>query len=50
MCRRNMVLAAALIGFGAGILVSLVLESALLRLIVGAASIGVGLGLLRTKC
>lgn len=50
MCRRNFVLAAGLIGFGAGFLLSLVFESTLVILIVGAAAIGVGIGLLRTKC
>lgn len=50
MCRRNFVLAAALIGFGAGVLLSLAVESTLVRLIVGGAAICAGMGLLRTKC
>ncbi len=50
MCRRNWIPAAALIGFGAGLVLSLVVESVLLRLIVGGAAIGVGLWLLRTNC
>lgn len=47
MCRRNWIPAAALIGFGAGVWTGLVFESGLLRLVVGAAAMGVGLWLLR---
>lgn len=50
MCRRNWVPAAALLGFGAGVVLSLMCESVLLRLIVGAAAICGGSLLLRTNC
>ena len=50
MCRRNWIPAAALIGLGAGMVLSLVFESVLLRLVVGAVAIGVGFALLRTNC
>lgn len=50
MCRRNQIPAAALIGFGAGLLVGLLFESALVHLVVGAAAIGVGVWLLQGKC
>lgn len=50
MCRRNQIPAAALIGFGAGLLAGLLVESALVPLTVGAAAIGVGAWLLKGKC
>lgn len=50
MCRKNQIRAAALIGFGAGLLVGLMLESQVFALIVGAAAISGGIGLLRGKC
>ncbi len=50
MCRKNWVSAAALIGFGAGILAGLLLESAFATLLVGAAAIGAGVWLLKGKC
>ena len=50
MCRKNWVSAAALIGFGGGILSGLLLESAFLTLVVGMAAIGAGLWLLNGKC
>lgn len=49
MCRRNQIPAAALLGFGAGVLTGLLFESVLLRLVVGAAAISVGLWLLRSR-
>ena len=48
MCRKNLIPAAMLIGFGAGILAGLFIESSLLLLLVGAAAIGGALWL--TKC
>lgn len=50
MCRRNLIPGAAFLGFGAGILVGMLTESALVHLLVGAAAIGVGLWLLQGKC
>lgn len=50
MCRKNMVNAAALMGFGAGLLLGLLLESQLLVLLVGMAAICGGFSLLRGKC
>ena len=50
MCRRNRIPAAALLGFGAGLLLSLMCEAVLLRLIVGAAAICGGAMLLRANC
>ena len=50
MCRKNQITAAALVGFGAGLLLGLFLESQLLALIVGAAAICGGFALLRGKC
>lgn len=47
MCRRNLVLAAALIAFGAGLLVGLFVESCLAVLILAAASIAGGFFLLK---
>ena len=50
MCRKNQIRAAALIGFGAGLLLGLLLESQLLVLVVGGAAICGGYALLRGKC
>ena len=50
MCRKNWIPAAALIGFGAGLLGSLLVESVLVRLVVGLAAISVGVWLLRGRC
>lgn len=50
MCRRNLVFAAALIGFGAGMLLSLVFESGLIRFILAAAGIAGGFFLLKCRC
>ena len=50
MCRKNQIRAAGLIGFGAGLLLGLMLESQLFVLLVGGAAISGGIGLLRGKC
>ena len=50
MCRKNQIRAAGLIGFGAGLLLGLLLESQLFVLLVGSAAISGGIGLLRGKC
>ena len=50
MCRKNLIPAAALIGFGAGVWLGLFIESSLLRLVVGAAAIGVALWLVKYNC
>ena len=50
MCRKNQISAAALIGFGAGLLLGLLLKSQLLALLVGAAAICGGIALLRGRC
>ena len=50
MCRKNQINAAALLGFGAGLLVGLLIESQLLGLLVGSAAICGGFGLLRGRC
>ncbi|MBR7178481.1 MAG: hypothetical protein IKD27_03050 [Oscillospiraceae bacterium] len=50
MCRKNWVSAAALIGFGGGILSGLLLESAFVTLLVGMAAIGAGVWLLNGNC
>lgn len=50
MCRRNLLPGAALLGFGVGMVLSLIFESSLVRLAVGAAAIGVGFWLLKGKC
>ena len=50
MCRKNQINAAALLGFGAGLLVGLLVESQLLGLLVGSAAICGGFGLLRGRC
>ena len=47
MCRKNQISASALIGFGAGLLLGLLLGSQLLALVVGAAAICGGFALLR---
>lgn len=47
MCRKNQISAAALIGFGGGLLLGLLLESQLLALLVGGAAICGGFALLR---
>lgn len=49
MCRRNLIPAAAAIGFGVGMIVSLLFDSSLVRLVVGAAAIGVGYWLLKAN-
>ena len=49
MCRKNQISAVALIGFGGGLLLGLLLESQLLALLVGAAAICGGFALLRGK-
>lgn len=50
MCRKNLVAAAALVAFGCGLLFSLLVESVLLRLCGAAASIFLGIVLLRGNC
>ena len=50
MCRRNQIPAAGVIGFGAGLLLGLLLESQLLVLLVGGAAICGGFTLLKGKC
>ncbi len=50
MCRRNLVLAAALIAFGCGMILSLVIDSVLIRLCLGSITIALGIGLLRGNC
>ena len=50
MCRKNWIPAAAVIGFGAGILAGLAIESSLITLAVGMAAISVGVWLLRGRC
>lgn len=50
MCRRYMVLAAALIAFGCGLILSLVIDSVLVRLCFGSVVIAIGVGLLRGNC
>lgn len=50
MCRKNWVSAAAVIGFGTGLLGGLTIESSVVTLAVGAAAICAGIWLLRGKC
>lgn len=50
MCRKNQISAAALLGFGAGVLLGLFIESQLLVLLVGGAAICGGFSLLKGKC
>lgn len=50
MCRRNLAAAAALAAFGCGLLVSLLVDSVLLRLCGAAALIFLGIAMLRGKC
>ena len=50
MCRKNWIPAAALLGFGAGLLMGLALESVVFTLAVGMAAISVGIWLLRGRC
>ena len=50
MCRKNVIPAAAALGFGLGIWTGLFLESPLVRLLVGAAAIGVALWLVKCNC
>ena len=50
MCRKNQINAAALLGFWAGLLLGLLIESQLLVLLVGSAAICGGFGLLRGRC
>ena len=50
MCRKNQISAAGIIGFGAGLLLGLLVESQLLVLLVGGAAICGGISLLKGKC
>lgn len=50
MCRKNWIPAAAVIGFGVGILIGATFESSLLTLAVGMAAISGGIWLLRGRC
>ena len=50
MCRKNQINAAALLGFGVGLLLGLLIESQLLVLLVGSAAICGGFTLLRGRC
>jgi len=50
MCRKNQISASALLGFGAGLLLGLLVESQLLVLLVGGAAICGGISLLKGKC
>lgn len=50
MCRRNLVLAAALIAFGCGIILSLVVDPVWIRICLGSLTIALGIGLLRGNC
>jgi hypothetical protein len=50
MCRKHWVNAAALLGFGGGLLAGLLLASQLFTLIVGMAAISGGICLLRGRC
>lgn len=47
MCRKNLVVGAALIAFGSGILVGIMLESCLLSVVISIAAIVGGFFLLR---
>lgn len=47
MCRRNLFFAGILIAFGAGVLVSLFIESTLFRFVLGIGAIGAGFFLLK---
>lgn len=49
MCRRNLLFASVLIAFGAGVLLSLLIESVLFRLILGGAAVAAGLFLLKNR-
>ena len=50
MCRKNQIRAAALIGFGAGMLLGLFVEAQLLILLVGGAAICGGVTMVKGKC
>ncbi len=50
MCRKNLLPALAILGFGAGMVLSLLFNSLAVRLIVGVAAICGGLWLLRGHC
>ncbi len=50
MCRKNQISAVGLLGFGAGLLLGLLVESQLLVLLVGGAAICGGITLLKGKC
>ena len=50
MCRKNQISASALLGFGSGLLLGMMVESQLLVLLVGAAAICGGITLLKGKC
>lgn len=49
MCRRNLLFASVLIAFGAGLLLSLFIESTLFRLILGGAAVVGGFFLLKNR-
>ena len=49
MCRKNLVNAAAIVGFGAGLVVGIWLESQLFTLLVGMAAISGGIYLLSCR-
>ncbi len=50
MCRKNLLPGVAALGFGAGVLFGLMLESSLILLIVGCGAICGGFWLLRGRC
>ena len=50
MCRKYLIPAAGVFGFGLGIWVGLFVESPLVRLVVGAAAIGVAFWLVKCNC
>ncbi len=50
MCRKYMVLAAALIAFGCGLIVSLLINTVFVKLCLAAVSIAIGLAFLKGNC
>ena len=50
MCRKNLVNAAGLLGFGGGLMLGIFIESQFLALVVGLTAICGGFALLRGKC
>ncbi len=50
MCRKNLLPGLTVLGFGAGLVLSLFLESSVVRLIVGGAAICGGVWLMQGKC